>query len=68
MQDLIQAIAKTADPKTLAALLNGLIMAEGNDAVTDAEFRAAEEACAILRPVLEANVGEAEADRLLFAA
>lgn len=65
MQNLINAIAKTAGPETLADLLNCLIMAEDAQDVTEAEWRAAEDAVAQLGRVLEANVGEAEAQRLI---
>lgn len=65
MSHLLNAIAKTASPTTLAALISDLINAETDPTVTDAESSAADHACAVLRLVLEANVGEAEADRLL---
>lgn len=68
MNDLINAIAKTADPLTLAGLLNCLQSAEENHHVTGPEVVAAERAMLKLTQVLYANVGEAEADRLIFAA
>jgi hypothetical protein len=64
-QDLLNLIAKTASPATMAALLNDLINAETDPAVTDQENTAADHALAFLRGVLEANVGRDEADRML---
>lgn len=65
MRDLINAIAKTADPITLAGLLNSLMGAEADPQVTDAEAEAAETAFNTLYAVLDNNVGEAEAARLI---
>lgn len=64
--EILDAIGHCLQPATLAAVLNDLVGADGNESLNDEQAALAEGALQVLLTILTDRVGAAEAERLTF--